>query len=963
MILGNAIGGEKQYETNLRIQLPEFTQELARSAAFGALPGDVRQTIMAETTRSYLSQFAEISEDTMPGELANIIASRIAQLFNFRGPSFTTDAACASGLAAINAAVQGLNDGQYDAVITGGVDRNMGVAAFVKFCKIGALSATGTRPFDAGADGFVMGEGAALFVLKRLADAERDGDSIHAVLLGTGGASDGKGKGITAPNPAGQRLAIARAWHNAGVDLATASCIEAHGTSTRVGDAAELESLTSLLGGGQLPAGSIALGSVKSNIGHLKAAAGPAGLLKLVMALNEKVLPPSLNFRDPNPNVDWAATPFAVNTELREWRAPAGGVRRGGVSAFGFGGTNFHAVLEEYVPGRYGNADKHLFAGADIPGTSARGNSAADGQATAARGNSAEERPATAKAAEPAAVRAPLRGALVVGGDSEADVSAQLARIADRAAAGQAPPIAPPDPELAHAKVRVAIDYAGPDELASKAGLATAALAGGTPEQWKMLRARGIFLGYGTPAKIAFLYPGQGSQYVNMLHQLRDTEPIVAATFAEADQVMTPLLGRPLTDYIFIDAADPAAVAQLEQQLLQTEITQPAVLACDIALTRLLRAYGITPDMVMGHSLGEYAALVASGALSFGAALEAVSARGQEMANLNIEDNGAMAAVMAPLEVIEQMIASIDGYVVTANINSSHQAVIGGATKAVERAVEAFTAAGHTAIRIPVSHAFHTSIVAPISEPLRQTLSRLELRPPALPIVANVDGTFYPTAGPDVTEQMLDILARQVASRSSSSRACGRCTRPGRARSSRSARSVRCRASPTTCLAPRMTSSHCSPTIPRTAKSRPSTPRCAGCTPRVSDSPPMRRCPSPVSGMPSWAARSRRSSMTWSMPTARMSTAGRMPTAERRIPPAGSRPGSQTRRRACQPRRLSRAAPQSRLPSPALPSACRARTGSLTTTTSRGSCPASSSSTSSRGASDGRWPTSTSPGW
>ena len=411
VILGNAIGGEKQYETNLRIQLPEFTQELARSAAFGALPGDVRQTIMAETTRSYLSQFAEISEDTMPGELANIIASRIAQLFNFRGPSFTTDAACASGLAAINAAVQGLNDGQYDAVITGGVDRNMGVAAFVKFCKIGALSATGTRPFDAGADGFVMGEGAALFVLKRLADAERDGDWIHAVLLGTGGASDGKGKGITAPNPAGQRLAIARAWHNAGVDLATASCIEAHGTSTRVGDAAELESLTSLLGGGQLPAGSIALGSVKSNIGHLKAAAGPAGLLKLVMALNEKVLPPSLNFRDPNPNVDWAATPFAVNTELREWRAPAGGVRRGGVSAFGFGGTNFHAVLEEYVPGRYGNADKHLFAGADIPATSARDNSAADGQSTAARGNSAEERPATAKAHGPAAEPAAVQGA------------------------------------------------------------------------------------------------------------------------------------------------------------------------------------------------------------------------------------------------------------------------------------------------------------------------------------------------------------------------------------------------------------------------------------------------------------------------------------------------------------------------------------------------------------------------
>ena len=231
-------------------------------------------------------------------------------------------------------------DGQYDVAVTGGIDRNKNVAAFVKFCKIGALSATGTRPFDAGADGFVMGEGAALFILKRLADAERDGDRIYAVLLGTAGASDGKGKGITAPNPVGQRLAVERAWRNAGADPSTATLIEAHGTSTRVGDASELESLNAVFGGAA--PGSIALGSVKSNVGHLKAAAGAAGLFKMVMSLHDKVLPPSLNFRDPNPNVDWATSPFRVNTELRDWPEPPCGVRRGGVSAFGFGGTNFH---------------------------------------------------------------------------------------------------------------------------------------------------------------------------------------------------------------------------------------------------------------------------------------------------------------------------------------------------------------------------------------------------------------------------------------------------------------------------------------------------------------------------------------------------------------------------------------------------------------------------------------------
>jgi acyl transferase domain-containing protein/acyl carrier protein len=757
VVIGNALGGDKHYLTNCRVLTPEFARELSRSPAFAALPEAARESILAEATASFRRRFPEVTEDTMPGELANILAGRIANLFNFRGPSFTTDAACASALAGLSAATQGLVSGQYDAVITGGIDRNMNVAGFVKFCKIGALSATGTRPFDAGADGFVMGEGAALFVLKRLADAERDGDRIYAVLLGIAGSSDGKGKGITAPNPVGQRLAVERAWRNACAEPSTVSYLEAHGTSTRVGDASELESLTSILGGHGVAPGSIALGSVKSNIGHLKAAAGAAGLFKMTMALHDKVLPPSLNFRDPNPNVDWAASPFQVNTELREWPVPPSGVRRGGVSAFGFGGTNFHAVLEEYIPGRYDGQDRQTFAGADIPatvtGVQEAATAAVTGGPAAATGGPA-----------PAVVKAPLRGAIVVGGESEADVAAQLRWIQEQAAKGLAPEPAPPDPAVATAKVRAAIDYGNPAELADKAGRAAAALTKGSKEMLKMLRARGIFFGRGPAPKVAFLYTGQGSQYVNMLRELRDTEPIVAQTFAEADEITTPLLGKPLSSYIFIDQNDPAAVARLEEQLLQTEITQPAVMACDLALTRLLAAYGIRPDMVMGHSVGEYGALMVADALSFESTLEAVSARGREMASLDIPDPGAMAAVMAPLEEIERVLASADGYVVMANVNSTHQAVIGGATAAVERAVEKFVEAGRTAMRIPVSMAFHTSIVAPVSEPLRRQLSRLGLRPPVLPIVANIDGEFYPVTGPDVTERMLDILGRQVAS-------------------------------------------------------------------------------------------------------------------------------------------------------------------------------------------------------
>ncbi len=289
------------------------------------------------------------------------------------------------------------------------------------------------------------------------------------------------------------------------------------------------------------------------------------------MAVHEKVLPPSLSLRDPNPNVDWAVSPFQVNTELREWPQPACGVRRGGVSAFGFGGTNFHAVVEEYVPGRYRSDDRRTFAGTDV-----REAAAVSGQADRSTSGQSARPTAAAGSGRPAAeVMMPLRGALVVGGDSNAEVASELTRLADRAAAG-------------HAQVRAAIDYGSPAELADKAHRAAKALAGGNRQAEKMLRARGVFIGRGPAPKVAFLYTGQGSQYVNMLGELRETQPIVAQTFAEADQITAPLLGKPLSEYIFIDASDPAAVARLEQQLLQTEITQPAVMASDLALTRLL---------------------------------------------------------------------------------------------------------------------------------------------------------------------------------------------------------------------------------------------------------------------------------------------------------------------------------------------------------------------------------------
>ncbi|MCB0282200.1 MAG: SDR family NAD(P)-dependent oxidoreductase [Calditrichaeota bacterium] len=736
VIMGNAMGGDIHLYSASRILFPEMEEQLIKSASFAKLPADVRKKVLEELLTNVSNRFAPITEDTMPGELGNIIAGRIAALYDFKGPNFIADAACASAMAAMNAAIEGLEAHDYDAVITGGVDANMSASTYIKFCKIGALSATGTRPYDEDADGFVMGEGAAIFLLKRLEDAERDGDKIYAVIRGIGGSSDGKGKGITAPNPKGQKYAIERGWENAGVSPVTASLIEGHGTSTRVGDAGELESLGIVFNPlGLKPAG-IALGSVKSNIGHLKGAAGAAGVFKAAMSLHEKLIPPSLNFNKPNPKVDWATTPFYVNTKLQEWTLNGHEVRRAGVSAFGFGGTNFHTVLEEYIPGRIVHEQEK------------------------------EEKTTVSVPAMPASkpsAKKPIQGILLIGDISEEAVLRRLQTVYNDALAGKAPEISAPKQSDIDANVRLAIDFIDAAELADKAERAIKAFESGQERRWKALQGKGVYLGKGPKPKVAFLYPGQGSQYVNMLKDLRDTDPVAAQCFKDADNTMTPLLGKPLSDYIFVDDHQKA-LDQAEEDLKQTEITQPAVLSTDVTLTRVLETYGMKPDMVMGHSLGEYGALVASGVLTFDNALKAVSARGTEMAKVSVKDNGIMAAVFGPLEDIRKIVESVKGYVVIANINSSRQAVIGGETKAVQTAIKAFQEAGFTAQQIPVSHAFHTKIVAPASEPLGRVLQSMNLQPPAVPVISNVSGDFYPSGGAEIVPQMVDLLSQQVAS-------------------------------------------------------------------------------------------------------------------------------------------------------------------------------------------------------
>ena len=1075
VIIGNANAGERHYRSTMRILLPEYVEAMTKTESFRNLPQAVQQQLIDGMIANIQGQIPAITEDTMSGELSNIIAGRIANVFNFSGPNFITDAACASSLSALSAAMQGLNAYQFDCALTGGVDRNMGPESYVKFCKIGALSANGSRPYSDGADGFVMGEGAGMFVLKRLADAERDGDHIYAVVRAIGSSSDGKGKGITAPNPVGQERALERAWKNAGVSPASAGLIEGHGTSTRVGDVVEVNSLNAIFGNLGLNPHTIALGSVKSNIGHLKSAAGAAGLAKTAFALDQKILPPSANFNKPNPNIDFEHMPFFVNTETQPWERPAADIRRAGVSSFGFGGTNFHVILEEYLPG-YHQQGKSSFA---VPTTSAAeatrtvnvpvtqpvsvnsplqreavaafvlaavsektgyppemldleldleadlgvdtvkqaelfatirtnygiprkedlrlseyntlervidfvlqnvSSSAGESVAQATTSPAQESTPAPVSApdraptspvtsapatldpaqvqayilqqvaektgypvemldpeldleadlgvdtvkqaelfaairthyeiprredlrlseyntlakvsqfvldnlsstipggqvAEPqaniqpetnsetaqpqesiaafiiqqvaektgypaemldpeldleadlgvdtvkqaelfAAIRehygvarredlrlsdyntlakviaffsenagapalnettasistpavsntmekmqtvpAHMRGLLFLSANTLTDLRSELESALTKAKAGKLTPSQLPEREALSKPERIAIDFGDNDELIKRAEKALKVFDNPNANMWQALTAQGVYYGNGKPGKVAFLFPGQGSQYVNMLRELRAIEPVVDQVFVEADRVMAPLLGKPLTDFIYADG-DEASLKEAEQKLKDTTITQPAVLTANIALLRLLQKYGFQPDMVIGHSLGEYAALVAAGVLTFAEALEVVSARGREMVKVAMEDNGCMAAVSAPLAEVERIIGTIDGYVVLANINSPLQSVIAGATRAVEQAIEAFLSAGFQAVKIPVSHAFHTKIVAPASIPLRKVIERMDIQAPQIPVAANVTGDWYPTA----REEILDLLAEQVAS-------------------------------------------------------------------------------------------------------------------------------------------------------------------------------------------------------
>ena len=745
VIIGNSMGGMKNDKSNLRLNRPVYYEILKHTPTYQSLPPAAGEQLINEMEEGVKANFMPVTEDSMPGELANVIAGRVANVFDLHGTNFTVDAACATSLAAVDQAINGLRMGNFDMALVGGVDQMMAPASYIKFCKIGALSENGSCPFDAKADGFVMAEGAGMVILKRLSDAVKDGDRVYAVIRAVGASSDGKGKGITAPNPKGQKIAVEKTFEQLDYTPGDVGLIEAHGTSTRVGDAVELTALNELFAPYAKP-GSIGLGSVKSQIGHAKAAAGIASLIKTALALHHKVLPPSVNFVTPNPAVDWAKSPFRVITQAQAW--PDGKIRRANVSAFGFGGTNFHVAMEEM--------NDHLLHKETAQVTSCAETVTPKQESVTMNNSYILHVPGEKIQSDVLTFSAPTRQELFSVLDK--------ALLAIKSDPTYLPSISYQNHIAKPGKFAVTINVENPDKLKEKIEFfkKTASSQDVWTQESLYLRMKGIYPFTPTEIKpkVCFMFPGQGSQYVDMMKDLASKYKVVQDTFNEADRLLTDIIGQTLTETLWSKPGETKEqIAEREAAIKRTEMTQPAVLTADIAMMRLLSSFGIKPDVVMGHSLGEYAAAVAAGIFDFENGLKAVCTRGKVMSEIRVEDNGKMASIAAPVERVEPELVRVAGYVAVANKNCPTQTVIAGASKSVDDAIKMFTDMGIQAVQIPVSHAFHSDIIKPAMPQYRAFLNTLEFHSPNMPITTNVTAEFYPND----PEKIKDLLVTQIS--------------------------------------------------------------------------------------------------------------------------------------------------------------------------------------------------------
>ena len=679
-----------------------------RALKASGVPHDQAEQVVQRIADSYVGW----QENSFPGLLGNVAAGRIANRLDLGGTNCVIDAACASSVGAVNLALLELAAGRCDVALTGGLDTFNDIFMYMCFSKTPALSPTGdARPFDAGCDGTILGEGLGMLALKRLDDARRDGDTIYAVIRAVGTSSDGKGNAVYAPSASGQSRALRQAYALADTPPDTIELVEAHGTGTKVGDATELSALTEVYRSARAEGTWCALGSVKSQIGHTKAAAGAAGLIKAALALHHKVLPPTIKVTKPLGPLEPGQSPFYVNTEARPWLPRPGHPRRAAVSAFGFGGSNYHCVLEEADPAK---------PGIDWDGT------------TQILAFSAESR-----AALSAAIAAFPRDLPW----SEFRVRAAEARAAFRHDAPH----------------RLTLVIGRDDDL--KALLAKAgAILGAKPVPLSP-RER-IFAGEGpAPGTLAMLFPGQGSQYVGMLREAACVFPTVQDALARADAARAGAI-RAVSDRIYPFPAFTEDGRDAQNLALRgTETAQPAIGAVSIGLVRVLEHFGVKPDATAGHSFGELTALRAAGWIDDDAFATLANERGRLMAEQAAAGLGSMLAVLAPTEQVERILRDDALPYVLANKNAPGQSVISGPSADLERVVAAFQTRGVKTHVLNVSAAFHSPLVANASAPFLEALQASPIAPTAIPVFANTTAEPYPM-GP---EQARALLAGQLA--------------------------------------------------------------------------------------------------------------------------------------------------------------------------------------------------------
>lgn len=617
------------------------------------------------------------------GNALSIAANRISYLLDLRGPSLAIDTACSSSLVAVHMACQSLKAGESDLALAGGVNLTLLPDVTVNLAQARMMSADGRcKPFDASADGYVRGEGCGVVVLKRLSEAEADGDRVLAVIRGTAVNQDGRSNGLTAPNGPAQQAVLRAALRSAGVEPRQLGYVEAHGSGTSLGDPIEFQALEAVLKDGRTPGDArCVVGSVKTNIGHLEAAAGVAGLIKVVLSLRHAEIPAHLHLHKVNPHIPLEESPLAIVTERTTWPPAADGRRYAGVSSFGFGGTNAHVVLEE-AP--------------DLPATA----------------ESAAERPLhvlTLSARTESALRESARR---YAAQLETYATDALANVCHTANVGRA---------IFDHRLAVIADSTGraAQELATYA-------SGGESRALLRGHARG-----GRP-KVAFLFSGQGAQYEGMGRELYRTQPTFRRALERCAAILDRRLERPLLSVMFAAEGAPTP-------LHETAYAQVALFALEFALAELWRSWGVEPDAVMGHSVGEYAAACAAGVFTVEEGLELIVERGRLMQGLTAR--GAMAVVLGDASRAMSVLEECAGRVSVASVNGPSNIVISGDEAAVRGVRDRLEAEGLTVTTLPnVSRAFHSPLMEPMLGELESAAARLPLAEPRIPLVSNLTG-------------------------------------------------------------------------------------------------------------------------------------------------------------------------------------------------------------------------------